>query len=184
VDVAACRAFRVRAMRLLVAWPAVGAGAALWLSGCLAPPKAPPFAAIRSEPAAVRWQQGTHVSVLRATCEKAASGSVRVTLDRPGAGSFVLEPDGRLIAPNWTGQVGAAPPGLSVWGSFLTIWQNADRLPPGDREFHTPATRIAVRKTARGLESVGIRSLDAPESLNVVFRPGRQSSRPGENPPP
>jgi hypothetical protein len=86
---------------------------------------------------------------------------------------FLLEPDGTMFAPGWSGQAGAAPPDLSVWASFLTIYQNAARLPDGDRELHTPAARIAVRKTGSRLESVAIRSLDTAESLSVVFSPGR-----------
>jgi hypothetical protein len=136
--------------------------------------EAVPFVPASSEPAAVRWQQGSRVYLRTASCEKAASGAVRVTVgDKPAARQFLLEPDGMLFTRGWAGQVGAAPPDLAVWGSFLTIYQNAGRLPEGDRELHTPSSRIAVTKTARGLESVGIRSLDTSESLSVVFRPAR-----------
>ena len=93
--------------------------------------------------------------------------------EKPVARQFLLEPDGMFFTRGWSGQAGAAPPEWSVWASFLAIYQNADRLPVGDRELHTPGARIAVRRTERGLESVAIRSLDAPESLSVVFRPAR-----------
>lgn len=149
-------------------------GLALLLAGCAPIREAAPFSVAASEPAVMRWQQGSRVFVRSALCERAQTGAVRVTVEeKPADWQFLLEPDGMLFARGWSGQAGAAPPDLSIWASFLTIYQNASRLPEGDRELHTPSARIAVRKTVRGLESVGIRSLDVPESLSVVFRQER-----------
>jgi hypothetical protein len=149
-------------------------GLALVLAGCAPVREAAPFSAVASESAAIRWQQGSSVFLRTATCEKSGTGAVRVSVgEKSAAREFLLEPDGMLFTRGWAGQAGAAPPTLSIWASFLTIYQNAGRLPEGDRELHTPSARIAVRKTGRGLESVGIRSLDAAESLSVVFRAER-----------
>jgi hypothetical protein len=149
-------------------------GLVLVLAGCAPVREAAPFEVSASRRAEVRWQQGTQVFLRTAVCEESRAGAVRVTVGgKPAAREFLLEPDGMLFARGWAGQAGAAPPGLSVWASFLTIYQNARHLPEGDRELHTPAARIAVRKIGSRLESVAIRSLDTAESLSVVFRPAR-----------
>jgi len=145
-------------------------GLVLLLAGCAPVREAVPFTVVASEAAAVRWQQGSRVFVRSALCERAQTGAVRVTVEeKPVDRQFLLEPDGMLSTRGWAGQVGAAPPEISIWASFLTIYQNVGRLPEGDRELHTPSARVAVSKSARGLESVGIRSLDIPESLSVAF---------------
>lgn len=149
-------------------------GFAVLLSGCASIREAAPFSAVASDSASVRWQQGSRVYLRIATFEKSGTGAVRATIGRNSGGrQFLLEPDGMVFTQGWTGQAGAAPPGVSVWSSLLTIYQNADRLPVGERELHTPGARIAVLKTTRGLETVGIRSLDTAESLSVVFKPAR-----------
>jgi hypothetical protein len=150
------------------------AGLALLLAGCAPVREAAPFTVVASESASVRWQVGSRLLVRSALCERAQTGAVRVTVgEKSAARQFLLEPDGMLFTRGWAGQAGAAPAELSIWASFLTIYQNASRLPEGERELHTPGTRVAVRKTSSGLESVGIRSLDVPESLSVLFNRGR-----------
>lgn len=144
---------------------------ALLAAGCAASREARPFEPQSSQPAAVRWQVGGRVFLREAVCERAATGAVRVRLgERSGTRQFSLEPDGWFVTQGWSGQAGEAPVGLSVWASFLTVFLNADRLPLGERELHTPSARIAVDRIPAGLRSVSLRSLDAAETLSVVFR--------------
>ncbi len=142
----------------------------LLVAGCAASREAVPFVTASSQSAVVRWQQGGRVFVREAVCERSDAGAVRVALgEKPAERQFSLEPDGWFIAPGWSGEVGEATLDLTVWASFLTIFQNADRLPLGERELHTPAARVAVDKTRGGLRSLSIRSQDTAESLSVVF---------------
>lgn len=146
------------------------AGLVLLVAGCAASREAAPFVTASSQMAAVRWQQGGRVFVREAVCERSQAGAVRVTLgERPAERQFSLESDGWFVTRGWAGQVGEAPLDLSVWSNFLTIYQNADRLPVGERELHTPAARVAVNKAGAGLRSLSIRSQDTAESLSVVF---------------
>lgn len=147
------------------------AGLLFLLAGCAASREAVPFVTESSQTASVRWQQGGRVFVRGAVCERSQSGAVRVTFgEKPAVRQFALESSGWFVTKGWAGQAGEAPLDLSVWASFLTIYQNADRLPDGERELHTPAARVAVNKTGEGLRSVSIRSQDSAESLSVVFR--------------
>lgn len=147
------------------------AGLVLFLAGCVACREAVPFEVASRETAVVRWQQGGRVFVREAVCERSRAGAVRVTLgEKPAVREFALEPDGWMIAKGWAGQAGEAPLDLAVWASFLTIYQNADRLPVGERELHTPAARVAVNKSSDGLQSLSIRSQDTAESVSVVFK--------------
>jgi hypothetical protein len=144
---------------------------ALLAAGCVSSREAAPFEVQSREAAVVRWQVGGRLYLREAVCERSETGAVRVRLgELADAREFLLEPDGVFATRGWTGQAGEAPVGLSLWASFLTIYQNADRLPLGERELHTPAARIAVNRTRAGLQSVSLRSLDTAETLSLVFR--------------
>jgi len=147
------------------------AGLALLVAGCAASRDAAPFEPVSSQRAAVRWQLGGRAFQREAVCERSKAGAVRVTVgEKPAVRQFSLEPGGWFVTRGWSGQAGAAPLDLSVWASFLTIYQNADRLPAGERELHTPGARIAVNKTGEGLKTLSILNGDTGETLSVVFR--------------
>lgn len=151
--------------------PRALAGLALWLAGCAAAPERAPFVPVSRQEAVLRWQKGGAAQIRDAVIERSGNGAMRLTVaskNRPRI--FLLETNGELDAPGWRGPSGAAPPDLVVWASFLTICQNAARLPVGERELHTPAARVAVNKTSDGLKSVSILNTDAAETVSVAFR--------------
>lgn len=119
----------------------------------------------------LRWQKAGTSQVRDAVLERSEGGAVRLTvLSGSGPDVFVLGKDGALDGLGWHGPLGAAPPDLVVWASLLSICQQADRLPVGEREVHGPASRVAVVKTADGLRSASILNTDVVETLSVVFR--------------
>lgn len=89
-----------------------------------------------------------------------------------------LEPDGTLTAkgslagPGWTGPNSSAPMPLATWANFLSVYQNADKLPVGEKELHTAGARIAYHKTTTRLKSLSIANTDTAETINGLFRPG------------
>ena len=145
-------------------------GLAGMLVACAGVSPEPSFESIARQNAIVRWQRGNRTVQSEALCEKAASRAVRVTVgSKPDQRLFRLESDGIMMARGWRGQVGGAPAELVVWSTFLTIYQNSDRLPVGERELHTPAARVAVKKETGGLRSVSILNTDNAQTLEVVF---------------
>ena len=149
------------------------------LGGCATMPPPTAFQPVSSERALVRWQRGGNTLTSDAVCARAADGSVLVRLYKQSPAPLLelrLDADGRLTARGsltgrgWSGSYGEAPFPLATWVSFLLTWQNADSLPRGDREMHTAAARIAYRKTASGLQSLSVASLDTPETLSAIFR--------------
>lgn len=156
------------------------------LLGCVTTREQTAFQPVSSERALVRWQRGGNTLTSDAVCARAADGSVLVRLYKQSPAPLLelrLDADGRLTARGslagrgWSGPYGEAPFPLATWVSFLLTWQNAGSLPRGDREMHTAAARIAYRKTASGLQSLSLASLDTAETLTAIFRSGSDSSR-------
>jgi len=153
-----------------------------WLVvGCATTREQTAFHPVSSESALVRWQRGGNTLTSDAVFARSADGGVLLRLYKQSPSPLLelrLESDGHLSARGslagrgWSGPYGNAPLPLATWVSFLLTWQNAPKLPQGEREMHTAAARIAYNKTSSGLRSLSVASLDTAETISAIFRTG------------
>ncbi len=150
---------------------------ALLLAGCAARRDLPAFQPASSQNAIVRWQSRDFGLTSEAVFARAANGAVLVRLYKqsPSAlGEFRLEPDGYLIAAQngrkWAGRSDTAPPPLTAWVTFLTTYQNAEKIPSGSKEIHSAANRVAYSKEDGRLQSLSVVNTDTAETVSAIFR--------------
>ena len=154
-------------------------GLACLLAGCATSRNLPAFQPASSENAIVRWQ-GRGVSLTSdAVLARSANGTVLARLYKQSPAplaEFRLEPDGYFTASDsqsgrkWAGPSGNAPAALSVWVTFLNVYQNAAKLPDGSQEVHSAANRIASQRDGRRLKSLSVVDTDTAEAVSAIFR--------------
>ncbi len=159
---------------------ALGAGLLILLAGCAAMPQASPaFQAVSTEKASMRWQRQSKVLVCDGYFSRAANGAARLRLgDTPVLVDLILSPPnqlaahGSLMRHGWKGTTQDAPPTLAALGTFLSVYQHAKELPPGEKEIHTMADRIVYSITPNGrMKSLSVLSNDTGEIISGTFEP-------------
>jgi hypothetical protein len=127
----------------------------------------------------MRWQRQGKVLVSSAVFSRAADGAARLSVgDHPLLVELTLSPPDRLAARgslmqrSWKGAAQDAPPALAALGMFLSVYQHAKELPPGEKEIHTMADRIVYATTPDGrLKSLSLLSNDTGEIISGTFPP-------------
>lgn len=149
------------------------------LAGCVTSRSLPTFQPASSENAIVRWQ-GRGVSLTGdAVFARSANGAILVRLYKQSPAplaEFRLESDGYFAAADnqnnrkWSGPAEEVPKALSVWVAFLSVYQNAARLPEGSQEVHSAANRVASNKEGKRLKSLSVIDTDTAEAVSAIFR--------------
>lgn len=149
------------------------------LAGCVTSRNLPAFQPASSENAIVRWQ-GRGVSLTSdAIFARSSSGAVLVRLYKQSPAplaEFRQEADGYFAAIDnqngrkWAGPAENVPKPLSVWVTFLGVYQNAAKIPEGSQEVHSAANRVASTKDGKRLKSLSVVDTDTAEAVSAIFR--------------
>jgi len=154
--------------------------ASLLLASCAGTRELAPFETASSAAAALHWQRGGAALNGEAAVARSTQGAVLLRFYKAAPAPLLqlrLEPDayltasGPLAGRGWAGPPGSAPISLMAWASFLKIYQQAAKLPDGERELHTAAERVAYVKTGGKLRSLSVASRDTGEVISAFFQP-------------
>ena len=147
------------------------------IAGCAAQPQAP-FHAVESERALLRWKQKRATFVFEAIFARSGEGGVLVSLYKHSPApllEFRLDADdrftarGTLAGRGWSGPRGEIPPQLSPWPALLDLYRRSDKLPRGEQEIHTAASRVAYSKDTR-LRTISIMSADTGDIISATLK--------------